>query len=335
MGIGEKALAGLRQRLWWAKLYQGRADRRLQRLVNAQLVMASPLPRARRQPGSVWAVTMVRNEQDIIGLTIAHLFGQGVDHVVVADNNSTDATPQILRDLAAEYPRLHLARDAEPAYYQSQKMTRLAQLAARAGADWVIPFDADEWWFAPGASLKEWLAREAANAPGVAMVKAALHNMVPTGDALGGPEAEFLMDSSASLPGKVAVRAHPYAVIAMGNHGAARVGTIREGLRIAHAAYRSAEQIERKVRLGAQAVELAGGDQTVATHWRAGASLGDAEHRQIWDNLRRGGSDARLNYFVRGPMVRVRPGAWATWDPDGVVPQVAPHQNVPAEDPAG
>lgn len=250
MGIGEKALAELRQRLWWAKLYRDRTDRRRQRLVNAQLVMASPLPRARRRPGSVWAVTMVRNEQDIIGLTIAHLFGQGVDHVVVADNNSTDATPEILRDLAAEYPRLHLARDAEPAYYQSQKMTRLAQLAARAGADWVIPFDADEWWFAPGASLKEWLARETAKVPGVAMVKAALHNMVPTGLGLGGPATEFLMGSPASLPGKVAVRARPYAVISMGNHGAARVGTIREGLRIAHAAYRSVEQVARKVTLG-------------------------------------------------------------------------------------
>jgi hypothetical protein len=44
--------------------------------------------------------------------------------------------------------RVHVVTDREPAYFQAAKMTRLARAAARAGADWVVPFDADELWFA-------------------------------------------------------------------------------------------------------------------------------------------------------------------------------------------
>jgi len=119
------------------------------------------LPRMRprrRVPGQVWAVTMVRNELDVLPLVLDHLEAQGVDQVLVADNGSTDGTLEMLQARASQ-GRLLLARDSEAAYYQAAKMTLLARAAWRAGADWVVPFDADELWFAAHGLLADHLRR--------------------------------------------------------------------------------------------------------------------------------------------------------------------------------
>ena len=93
---------------------------------------------------------MVRNEVDIVGEVVRNLRDQGVDHVVVADHGSTDGTRELLEELSTRDPRIHVADDREPVFYQSEKITYLARRAWRAGADWVIPFDGDEYWFAVG-----------------------------------------------------------------------------------------------------------------------------------------------------------------------------------------
>ena len=79
---------------------------------------------------------MVKNEADIIEHTVRHLLSQGVDHVLVADNLSTDSTADVLASLSAELP-IHVAKDRDPAHYQALKMGLLADAARRAGADWV------------------------------------------------------------------------------------------------------------------------------------------------------------------------------------------------------
>ena len=52
------------------------------------------LPRRRRKEGEVWGVTLVKNEADILPLVIEHLFAQGISHIIVGDNMSTDDTPE-------------------------------------------------------------------------------------------------------------------------------------------------------------------------------------------------------------------------------------------------
>src|SRR5688572_11654372 len=89
-----------------------------------------PLPRRARVRGEVWAVTMVRNEADILPLVLDHFEAQGVDRILVSDNGSTDGTLEMLEDRSAQ-GRVVLARDLEPAYYQAAKMTRLAHAAGR------------------------------------------------------------------------------------------------------------------------------------------------------------------------------------------------------------
>lgn len=86
---------------------------------------------------------MVKNEADIIEQTIRHLLNQGVEHILVADNGSTDGTYELLQELSKSLP-VHVIQDREVAYYQSEKMMWLADQVTEAGAEWIVPFDADE-----------------------------------------------------------------------------------------------------------------------------------------------------------------------------------------------
>lgn len=277
------------------------------------------LPRATARAGTIWAVTMVRNEEDVIAHTVTHLLSQGIDHVLVADNLSTDRTRAALEGLGDA--RVHIASDVEPAYFQAEKMSVLARAAWRAGADWIVPFDADELWFGGSRSVADLLHTIATEQPDVGMVKAALHDVVP----VDGPRpdlaaTDFLMDATPSVPGKVAFRAHPFARLAMGNHAAMRVGAVVAGLHIAHLAYRSVDQVAGKARRGAAAVERAGAIDEVAAHWRRIAALDDDETEALWASVQRGEPHPEINLHAHGPMVRVRPLHWTGWDPEGQLP---------------
>ena len=100
-------------------------------------------------------ISVVRNEEDIISLTIRHHLRQGCDFILIIDNDSTDGTRDILRALAAEDSRVHWMPDSAGVFRQSELMTKLARMAARAGARWVLPFDADEFWHAPEGIAQE------------------------------------------------------------------------------------------------------------------------------------------------------------------------------------
>lgn len=283
------------------------------------------LPRARLVPGEVWGVTMVRNELDVIEASIRHLFEQGVDHVLVADNLSTDGTDRLLDELARRDPRVHVARDREPTYYQSEKITLLARAARRAGADWIVPFDADEFWFAEQCSVGELLRGLGRAATPVGLVTAELHHMVPT---MAHPEpleaATFLLDATPTVPGKVAVRSHRLVVVSVGNHGAARVGRKVPGLFIAHAIYRGPEQIARKARGGTQAVLPTDPGAEIAAHWRRTAALGEEQIEQAWQRISAGQPDRLVGFRATGPMVPAQPLQWPYWDPSSVLPPDRP-----------
>jgi glycosyl transferase family 2 len=239
----------------------------------------------RRVPGSVWACSMVRDEVDIIDLTLDHLLRQGVQHVLVADNGSTDGTLERLRERARTDERVHVAVDREGRFFQGAKMTRLAQVAAMAGADWVVPVDADELWFAPDGTLAEHLARTEAD-----QITADMFNAVPRSG--GG----FLLDAQPTGWKKVAFRAHPLARVEFGNHAVGRVGRRDHGLHIAHVAYRSAEHLRRKLVQGAAAVDTSGIADETCYHWRWGADLDEATLDDVWSNVAAGRPDPRIDW---------------------------------------
>jgi len=110
----------------------------------------------------ITGISIVRNEADILRLSLLHHLAIGCDDILVIDNGSTDATPRILRRLSHRYPVLW-TREEGP-FQQAERTTALAREATRAGADWVVPFDADEFWWAQGGSLRAVLAASSAGA---------------------------------------------------------------------------------------------------------------------------------------------------------------------------
>ncbi|WP_022882129.1 glycosyltransferase family 2 protein [Gryllotalpicola ginsengisoli] len=306
------------QPLYESARLQASADQKaLRARVHAAMELPR-LPRRARVRGSVWAVTMVKNEADIIGTTLDHLLSQGVDGIIVADNGSTDATPDIVAGFAAT-GRVHLARDREFSYLQSQKMSLLADTARSAGADWIVPFDADELWFAPGACLAEGL--RATDSP---KAGARMYCLFPGTDSQLG-DGSWRIDRL-RYPywlDKVAFRSHPMASLKQGNHTVLRPGEQTPALGLIHIPWRSFEQFRTKVRQGAAARRATiGGSELGGLHWLSLDKLSDAELRHEWGRLLGGVGHEDLGWMPRGELVPCEPLGWKTWDPEGLLTPV-------------
>jgi glycosyltransferase involved in cell wall biosynthesis len=95
----------------------------------------------------VFGISVVRNEVNIVRLTLLNHLALGLDRILVLDNGSTDGTRQVLSRLACD-PRVRWIGDQSP-FLQARMTTELAREAFRQGADWFLPFDADEFWYCP------------------------------------------------------------------------------------------------------------------------------------------------------------------------------------------
>lgn len=222
--------------------------------------------------GVVVGIAMVRDEVDIIETTILHMLGQ-VDALVVADNRSVDGTEQFLRSCADRFGRrFQLVLDNEVGYEQSAKMTALARQAHEwFGADWVVPFDADEVWYSPNRTIKQMLQSRPENET---IVPAALYDHVRTAVDPDDHSAVYSMQWRRNLPAplqKVACRYRDDLVIGMGNHEAfydRPFNTSEHRLAIRHFPYRSVEQTIRKIRNGAEAYAATDLPEHYGAHWR-------------------------------------------------------------------
>jgi hypothetical protein len=111
----------------------------------------------------VWAVTMVKDEEDVIEGVLMHLVSEGVDGILVSDNMSSDRTSELLQKskvlIERTYNvRVEIVEDREVGYYQATKMNQMAEVAAtQFGASWIIPFDADELWCGLNSRLSDFL----------------------------------------------------------------------------------------------------------------------------------------------------------------------------------
>lgn len=251
---------------------------------------------------TVWGVTMVRNEEDIVEDVIRHQVSQGISPILIADNNSMDKTPQILARLAEELP-IFVIQDSLDAYHQAEKMTALSRLAFRHGARWVVPFDADEMWFAEGSTVADYL-----NNSNLCVSNVAMYNVYP-----GKSGKPAKIDSTKQPMGKVAFRASYFALLGIGNHTVDRSGKRGEGLYIAHFPWRSIEQLRRKVRQGRQALEAASLPANMGSHWRALAVLTDDDVETLWSFIETQTPHPALNDQFTGPIFNADPKVWNSW----------------------
>jgi hypothetical protein len=140
---------------------------------------------------------MARNEEALIGLVIDHLYANGVDRIIIEDGHSTDATYAVAVEHGAT-----VLRETDRAYDQPARMSRLAAEWCSPG-DWVIPFDADEFWYSDQGTIRQALTDcEAAKC----WARMFLHR-----------DWDHRARSPKPLP-KVAFRYQPGAEIAFGNH---------------------------------------------------------------------------------------------------------------------
>ncbi len=90
------------------------------------------------------AICPVRNEGWIAGLSIRAMM-LWADHVIALDHCSTDETPDILTDIAGEYPgRLTVLTESGPVWEEMRHRQRLLDTARKNGATHVCIIDADE-----------------------------------------------------------------------------------------------------------------------------------------------------------------------------------------------
>jgi glycosyltransferase involved in cell wall biosynthesis len=224
---------------------------------------------------------MVRDEDDVIGYTISHLLGEGVDHVIVADNLSTDYTRAILDGFG---PSVEVIDDPDPRMLQSAKTTRLARMASERGFDWILPCDADELFYAESGTLADWFA---ACTFDVACAHVWDHIATDADD-----QAELnpwrRITRRRKFPQrlyKVAFRADSGAIVHEGNHDVDRLGFRTTGIYARHVQYRSLDQMARKVRQGKAGLEAASMHAMHGTHWRELGALDDAELLVRWREL--------------------------------------------------
>lgn len=240
---------------------------------------------------TVFGVSMVKNEDDVIKSTIEHMLTH-VDHIIIADNLSTDSTRDILDSFDSSV--VTVVDDPVVGYYQSKKMTKLAGDAAELGADWVVPFDADEIWFSPYFdSLKEHL--ESVPEKFVCVVADWYHHGVTNRDDHSINNPFLRMRHRLRKPAemcKVAARCSPKLIIEQGNHSIQYGGTFLTyelNIEARHFPYRSLDQFARKAIQGVEAYEATNLSKNQGSHWRDMGNRiragGDEEAKAIFDSF--------------------------------------------------
>lgn len=108
-------------------------------------------------------MSMIRNEVDVVRVNVLHHLSLGLDRLLIVDNGSSDGTDSVLRQLSREDSRVSWVRDEGP-YFQGKITTHLARKALRDGANWILPIDADEFWYAPDGDFRRVLMESSAGA---------------------------------------------------------------------------------------------------------------------------------------------------------------------------
>lgn len=236
-------------------------------------------------------ICMVKNEQDVLDTVLRHLLAEGVDHLIVADNLSTDNTPLILQDLVTEDEPITVVQDPVLAYTQDTKMSRLARRAYEMGAEWVLPFDADEIWYGVDPQTGEPCRIADALSqvdPEIQVIRAPGWDHIAQDEGHGWSQTPFSpwRRQDPQKLAKVAFRSHPSARLHMGNHDVTLPGPSLTGpLAFRHFQYRSLEQMTTKLRQGREAYEASDVHPMHGTHWRAGGLKSDDELAAEWAEL--------------------------------------------------
>lgn len=208
------------------------------------------------------AISMVKDEGDIIYFTLAHLiYEQNVSAIIIADNMSSDNTVYEILRAKNDFKKdchIHLEYDREVGYYQSKKMTALAyQCIDLFAPEMIIPFDADELWFVEDDSFD--------------VLEFEMYNYyTSSSDEYNiNPFKKIKSNCGKNAMNKIAFKPCDEFIIEQGNHGLTRTGGTKGiGGYIKHYPYRSFDQFKRKIINGAKAYQATTLGDGYGAHWR-------------------------------------------------------------------
>ncbi len=212
-------------------------------------------------------IACVRNEADVVEMWARYNL-QLIDELHVVDNLSVDRTRWVLEQLQAEGLALHIHVCDDPSYQQAFMMNRVARaVATRPGVDFVVPLDADELLAVPNrAALHAALEGIPPGCAGAMTWRTYLPAPHTDADADTGQPFFRRMTSYRSLENRSLNKlVLPAALCAeygwsVGSHKAFHdqngqpVPRVDLAFRLAHFPVRDADQLARKVLVGAQAV---------------------------------------------------------------------------------
>lgn len=204
-------------------------------------------------------IATVRNEQAIIAKTVSHVLADA-DHVVISDGGSTDDTYDIL----AAMDRVTLL-DQTGDFDQPAETMRLMNVALDLGADWVVPFDADEFWIG--------LDRLDELGPEVGKVEAQVYGHKDWDNRYERPR----------IQGKVAFRSATS--IAWGNHSADTPGIMIGGFEIRELQYQSFEHFLEKIERSRDLFERSSFSEVYGSHMRTLVKATDQAREFEWERL--------------------------------------------------
>jgi hypothetical protein len=285
-----------------------------------------------------FGISVVRNEVDVVRVSVLHHLWLGLERILVIDNGSSDGTGRVLADLARTHP-VAWRRD-ESEFDQSGMLTTLAREAWRAGATWIVPFDADEFWWsrrrpfldilatstgaAIRAPVRNFIQRRGRTAPSarglLSMTRRTAEPVQPAERCRDLVEARAIAFVEILYPPKIVSRASATLEIGPGNHGVGGLaGQVEDSAEIVclHAPLRSRRTLEAKAEHGSR-VES------------GGFPPADAWHVRRWLRLSREGALARewdANSYARDHLDVYGTRRPVVFDPtlrDALRPLVAP-----------
>lgn len=242
------------------------------------------------------AVMMVRNESLILPINMAYHRSLGVDEFWIVDNGSSDGTGEFLAASQRSHGDVRWQSDPDPPD-QSDLTTSLAAQAIEAGADWILPIDADEFWWTEYGALKPRLSKNRDAGALVCSVDNfvqrrsvikekpnALMTMTYRADPIGTmASARGLVESGEIgfveivYPPKQILRSTPDLVIGPGNHSARNLAGPAEEtseIRVLHAPIRSRSALMRRAQDGKRQAPTPSGPNA-GWHLRRWAKLAD------------------------------------------------------------
>ena len=215
------------------------------------------------------AVCTAYHETDIIDMTVKHLLAEGIDDVYVECPTGDEETATAAAEAGA-----HVRLEYEQ--YHDQPMT-INHLAWEAEADWILPFDADEFFYSPlrNQTIRETLADLPDTVSTINVPKYQQHDWwwgepYPTGAS------------------KVVYRWSPEMKIGPGNHTVTGADPnsliLNNGLLLRELQYRSFEHFKRKVEERSRTIDPSFGPE-MGWHIRQHAGKSEAALQQAYLEL--------------------------------------------------